>query len=187
MELEELDIPGCFLARPRRLADDRGHFVKMFPAPEFGKLGLDTNWREELYTSSRRGVVRGMHFQTPPAEQAKLLFCVAGEVLDVLVDLRRGSPGFGRHFSIRLSAENGLGLYVPSGVAHGFAALAEDSVIFYKINGDYSAEHDRGIAWNGFGFDWPALDPILSERDRGHPTLAEFDSPFIYDPAGSSA
>lgn len=180
MELEALSIPGCFLVRPRRLEDDRGYFVKTSPAPALEEAGLHTEWREELYTVSHRGVVRGMHFQTPPADQDKLLFCPSGEILDVVVDLRRGSPRYGGHLSVTLSGDNGCGLYVPTGCAHGFASMRDRSVVLYKLTGDFSAEHDGGIAWDSFGFDWPLDAPILSSRDRSHPTLDSFESPFVF-------
>lgn len=181
VELEEIGIPGCFAVRPRVFADHRGAFVKMFPAPQFEEFGLCTDWQEELWSTSRGGILRGMHFQLPPAHHAKLVYCVAGEILDVVVDLRRGSPTFGEHRSLTLSSGNGVGLYVPSGCAHGFLSMRDESTVLYKITSVHSPEHDAGIAWDSFGFDWPVGDPLMSDRDRRHPPLSEFDSPFIFD------
>jgi len=174
------EIPGCFVVQSRAMRDTRGAFVKTFHAPRFDELGLRTDWREEYFTSSVGGVIRGMHFQTPPADHAKLVFCVAGEVLDVIVDLRRGSPVFGRVCSFTLTPESGRGIYIPVGCAHGFVSLSELSVMYYKVTSVHSPEHDAGVAWDSIGFDWPVQDPILSDRDRRHPRFADYDSPFVF-------
>lgn len=181
MELRSTDLPGCFAVNAKTAADDRGSFAKTFYAPDYARFGLRSDWQEEIHTSSRRGVVRGMHFQTPPAQHAKLVFCVVGEVLDVVVDLRRGSPTYREHRAFSLRASDGAGLYIPSGLAHGFAALSEVSTMFYKITGIHSPPHDAGIAWDSFGFDWPFAEPSLSDRDRKHPALGDYDSPFVFD------
>jgi dTDP-4-dehydrorhamnose 3,5-epimerase len=182
MEVRATDIPGCHRVNVRVGTDDRGGFIKSFDKAQYRSFGLREDWQEEIHTSSRRGVIRGMHFQTPPAEHAKLLYCVAGEVLDVVVDLRRGSPTFGEHRAFVLQADRGDALYVPSGLAHGFAARSKTAMMYYKITGPYAPAHDLGIAWDGFGFDWQVENPILSERDRSHPTLADFQSPFVFHP-----
>lgn len=186
MQLEETDIPGCFVVRTRVIADARGAFVKTFHEPDFEALGLRTDWREEFYSSSRRGVIRGMHFQLPPADHAKLVYCVSGEVLDVVLDLRRGSPAFGKQQSVALSSENGLGLYIPTGCAHGFASISELSTMFYKVTSVHSAEHDAGISWNSFGFDWPFAEPLVSDRDRRQPPLSVFETPFVFSAESAS-
>jgi dTDP-4-dehydrorhamnose 3,5-epimerase len=183
VEIDEIGLPGCYAIRPRVFSDDRGAFVKMFPAPGLRELGTDTDWQEELWSSSRRGVLRGMHFQVPPADHAKLVYCVHGEILDVMLDLRRGSPAFGQHRHITLSSANGIGLYVPSGCAHGFLSMRDESTVLYKITSVHSPENDRGIAWDSFGFDWPVDEPMMSDRDRRHPRLADFVSPFVFGTA----
>lgn len=182
MEFEQTAIAGCVLVRPRIAADDRGRFTKTMHADTFERAGLRTDWREEFVTRSRRNVVRGMHFQTPPADHAKLVFCLSGAVLDVVVDLRKGSPSVGAVFSTRLDEVGGAGLYVPSGCAHGFLALTDDSLMLYKVTSVHAPDHDGGVAWNSVDFDWPVRDPIVSERDRGHSALADFESPFAFDP-----
>ena len=181
MEIAHTDIPGCYLVQARVTRDERGSFTKTFHAPRFAELGLRTDWQEEYFSTSARGVVRGLHFQVPPADHAKLVFCLMGEVLDVAVDLRRGSPAYGRAFGVRLNAKNGRGLYLPSGCAHGFLSVSEMSGMYYKVTSVHSPEHDAGIAWNSIDFDWGVVDPLLSPRDRNHPALADFDTHFTFE------
>jgi len=183
MDIEQSSIPGCFILQARVLSDARGRFVKTFHVDRFAELGLRTDWREEYFSSSVRNVVRGMHFQTPPADHAKMVFCLTGTVLDVVVDLRRGSPCYGQAFGVELSEQNGRGLYIPTGCAHGFVALGDDAGMYYKVTSVHAAESDAGIAWDSIDFNWPVASPELSERDRRHPRLADFKSPFFFDPA----
>lgn len=178
MELESLPIGGCHVLRTSAFRDVRGSFIKSYHLEEFERLGLRTDWREEFFTASRTGVVRGMHFQVPPAEHAKLVFCVAGRVLDVILDLRVGSPSFGQSCAVELNAENGRGIYIPVGCAHGFLSLSGDSVMYYKVTSVHAPAEDRGIAWDSFDFNWPVDTPILSPRDLAHPRFADFTSPF---------
>lgn len=178
MELEPLTINGCHVLRTPAFGDVRGSFVKSYHVEEFDRLGLRTDWREEYFSASRAGVIRGMHFQVPPAEHAKLVFCVAGRVLDVILDLRVGSPTFGQSCGVELDAQSGRGVYIPVGCAHGFLSLSEGSVMYYKVTSVHAPVEDRGIAWDSFGFDWPVDTPILSPRDAAHPRLADFASPF---------
>jgi dTDP-4-dehydrorhamnose 3,5-epimerase len=181
VELQDTGIAGCFLMKPRVMGDARGWFAKTLHNELFEQLGLRTDWREEYFSTSARGVLRGMHFQLPPAEHAKMVFCVAGEVLDVIVDLRRGSPTEGQARSFTLAGPE-TGLYIPAGCAHGFLSKSENSIMFYKVTSVYAPQADAGIAWDSFGFDWGMADPILSDRDKQHPPLAQFDSPFRYEP-----
>lgn len=183
MDIEPTDIPGCYVLQARVLRDSRGTFVKTFHTPRFEELGLRTDWKEEYYSVSARDVVRGMHFQLPGADHAKMVFCLTGEVLDVVVDLRKGSPAFGKASSFTLSAENGRGLYLPTGCSHGFVSRADESGMYYKVTSVHSPEHDAGIAWDSIDFDWPVRDPSISDRDRRHPPLPDFNSPFTFDPA----
>lgn len=185
MDIEPTEIPGCYLLQARVLGDARGTFVKTFHTPRFEELGLRTDWREEYFSTSTKGVVRGMHFQLPPADHAKMVFCLSGEVLDVVLDLRRGSPAFGKAQGFTLSAENGRGLYLPTGCAHGFLSISDASGMYYKVTSVHSPEHDAGVAWNSFGFDWPIDVPVLSDRDGRHPALNQFDTPFKFDATGA--
>lgn len=180
MLVEDTKIPGCYVLQTRVLCDERGTFTKTFHVPMFENARLCTKWAEEYFTISTRGVVRGMHFQLPPADHAKMVFCLTGKVMDVVLDLRKGSPTFGQALGFELSADNGRGLYLPAGCAHGFVSLSETSGMYYKVTSVYSPEHDAGIAWDSINFDWPIADPLLSTRDRLHPDLADFDTPFTF-------
>lgn len=180
MELTETTLPGCYLVRCDVVEDERGRFVKTYHDVQFMELGLRTDWREEFYSVSAKHVLRGMHFQIPPADHAKLASCVAGEVLDVIVDLRLGSPTFGQCESFLLSAEEGGSVYLPPGIAHGFLSLRDRSMTHYKVTSVHSPGLDVGILWNSLPFDWPISNPILSSRDARHPQMGDFQSPFTY-------
>lgn len=181
MKILDTKIPDCYELKCRVLSDERGSFTKIFHFNDFANLGLRTDWEEEYYSRSGRDVIRGMHFQTPPKAHAKLVHCYAGEVLDVVLDLRKGSPTFAEYQIFNLSPETGNGIYVPPGCAHGFLSLVENSIVHYKVTSIFSPENDKGILWSSFGFDWPVLNPVISKRDQKHPALSEFDSPFLYE------
>lgn len=173
-------IPGCYRVSPNAQGDRRGRFVKVFHQRIFEERGLETQFAEEFYTVSARGVIRGMHFQRPPADHAKLVYCVHGAVLDVVLDLRVGSPAYGQCAAFELNAENGEFVYIPQGLAHGFCALTDESTLVYKVSTVHSPENDCGVLWNSIGVDWPVREPILSVRDQGFAPLAAFKSPFHY-------
>lgn len=177
-ELERTDIEGCFLIRPFVSYDERGSFVKLYHKDIFLERGLCTRFDEEFYSTSKKGVVRGMHFQLPPYDQHKLVCCITGKIHDVILDLRKGSPTFGRSASFELDASEPMALYMPPGIAHGFLAYTDEATMIYNIGAVYSREHDVGIHWASFGHRWPISDPIISERDATHPGFASFDSPF---------
>jgi dTDP-4-dehydrorhamnose 3,5-epimerase len=166
------------LIDPPLAGDLRGSFCKIWHPDILSRHGIRMEIAEEFFTRSRRGVIRGMHFQLPPRQHSKLVTCLTGEVLDVVVDLRVGSPDYGRPQSFRLSAASAQMLYVPEGFAHGFLSLSEESLLLYRCSSVHSPAHDAGIRWDSLGFAWPCAAPILSERDKAHPGLAEFDSPF---------
>jgi dTDP-4-dehydrorhamnose 3,5-epimerase len=172
-------LPGCFEIEPPGSADDRGRFVKPFHAPTFAAHGLASDFAEAFYTVSRRGALRGMHFQLPPHAHAKLVYCVAGAVLDVLLDLRAGSPSFGEHRVFELDGERPMALYLPPGVAHGFYATTEATLV-YHVTTPHAPQYDAGVRWDSFGMVWPAQAPILSARDRSLPGVAEFTTPFAF-------
>lgn len=178
MDLIPTTLEGCYQVRPFFAQDERGTFVKTFHAERFSALGLPTEWREEYYSSSRKGVIRGMHFQTPPHDHEKLVYCIQGRVLDVVVDLRKDAPTYGRHFAVELDAACGHGVMIPKGMAHGFLALTENVLMTYKVTSVYAPENDSGIRWDSFGLEWGVDRPIVSSRDRAHPTFADFNSPF---------
>ena len=173
-------LPGCFEVLPRAAADDRGRFVKFFHAPSYAARGLDHDFDEAFYTVSRVGALRGMHCQLPPRDHAKLVWCVAGTLLDVLLDLRRGSPTFGEHVTLELDESVPKGLYIPAGVAHGFYTTSDRSILAYLVTTAHSPQHDGGVRWDSFGMTWPDRSPIISPRDAVLPALNDFVSPFEF-------
>ena len=174
-------MPGCFQISPQILKDHRGDFIKTLHQEIFENHGLQTHFAEEYYSISRKGVLRGLHFQTPPHEHTKLVYCVAGAVLDAIVDLRLGSPAFGQFAIFELNAEKANMLYIPPGLAHGFYARTENVTMMYKVSTVYSPRHDGGIRWNSANIPWPDDQPILSGRDATFPGLSEFKSPFQFN------
>jgi len=179
-ETQDTGLAGCLLLQPRVLDDARGRFVKTFHADAFRALGLETGFVEQYYSHSHRGVVRGMHFQLPPADHAKVVYCVQGEVFDVVLDLRVGSPTYGKTASFHLSAEQGNYVYIPSGMAHGFCATSESATLVYKVTSVYTPACDTGVRWDSIGVEWPAQAPLVSDRDAGLVSFADFVSPFVY-------
>ncbi|WP_096700254.1 dTDP-4-dehydrorhamnose 3,5-epimerase [Magnetospirillum sp. 15-1] len=177
-DIRETGLPGCLEIKPVIRKDERGFFIKTFHAEKFSELGLSTEIREQYYSSSKLGVIRGLHFQIPPHDHDKLVYCLRGSVLDAVVDLRRSSPTFGRHVTLQLDAEAGNMLYIPKGFAHGFCATSEDSIMVYNVTSVYAPDHDMGILWNSAGVNWQNAAPIVSDRDAALPPMADFNSPF---------
>jgi dTDP-4-dehydrorhamnose 3,5-epimerase len=171
-------IAGCYELLPTIRKDSRGAFVKIFHAPDFKRLGLGTQFREAYYSVSEKGVLRGLHFQNPPAAISKLLYCVEGEIFDAVLDLRRRSKTYGRAFTVRLNAKKANMLYVPEGCAHGFYVLSRRAVMLYHASGVYSPGKDTGILWNSAGIKWPSQKPLISPRDAAFGRFEDFDSPF---------
>ena len=172
------ELEGCYELRPIVRGDMRGRFVKTFHCSEFKSLGLPTEFKEEYYSVSCKGVLRGLHFQLPPMAHEKLVYCVAGKVLDVAVDLRKKSATYGRYHLFELDSERGNMAYLPKGMAHGFYTLSDTAIMMYKVTSEYAPECDAGILWDSVGIPWGAESPITSDRDKKFPTLAEFSSPF---------
>lgn len=178
-------LPEVTLFSPRRFSDERGWFTETYNQAREASNGiLDVFVQDNQSFSSRAGTIRGIHFQNPPKPQAKLVRCTRGSVIDYVVDLRRGSPTYGRHVSAKLTAENGEQLYVPVGFGHGFVTLEDCTEISYKVSALYSGELDAGVRWDSeeIGIAWPlgGTEPTLSMKDRGLPLLREFESPFGY-------
>ena len=176
-EKRETGIPGCYELQPIVRSDDRGKFVKTFHTEYFAENGLETNFPEQYYSVSRKGVLRGMHFQLPPHGHSKIVYCTAGIIVDVALDLRVGSPSYAEHISLELSAEKGNMLYLTEGLAHGFYSVTEATVA-YNVSTVYNPESDAGILWSSIGMDWSDPNPDLSERDTTFPNLNDFESPF---------
>ena len=174
----ETGFAGLRLLQPRAFEDLRGHLVKTFHAGFFKELVSSFEPREEFYSVSAKNVLRGMHFQSPPAAHAKLAYCLGGRVLDVALDLRRAQPTFGQCYSRELSAANREMLFMPAGFAHGFLALEDQSLMVYKTDVIQTPDCERGVAWDSFGFPWPVVAPVMSERDRRLPCWSDFSSPF---------
>jgi dTDP-4-dehydrorhamnose 3,5-epimerase len=177
MELIQELLPGCFLLKPKKLEDQRGCFVKTYHKSLSTELGVNLEICEEFYSISHKNVLRGMHFQLPPHAHAKLVYCPQGAVCDVLLDLRAGL-GYGRVASAQLSGKNGHVIYIAKGIAHGFLALTDESLMIYKTSTVHNPAFDGGIRWDSFNFDWGVSEPCLSERDQKHPSLSSFSTPF---------
>lgn len=183
MEIVKTSIEGLLVVEPKVFGDSRGYFFESFNAKEFaGKTGLDVTFVQDNESKSRRGVVRGLHFQLPPYTQSKLVRVVEGTVVDVAVDLRKDSPTFGKYEMVELTAESHRQLFIPKGFAHGFAVISDTAVFQYKCDEFYHPEAEGAIAWDDpqIGIEWPVKpeDMILSEKDKHHPKLSEFVSPF---------
>jgi len=183
MEVIKTPIEGVYIIEPKVFGDNRGYFFESFSARDFAaKTGMDVQFVQDNESLSRYGVLRGLHFQRPPYAQAKLVRVVRGRVLDVAVDLRVGSPTFGQYVCVELSEENHRQVFLPKGMAHGFAVLSEEAVFQYKCDEYYHPEAEGGIAWDdpSIGIPWllPPAEVSLSERDKQHPLLQDFDSPF---------
>ncbi|SFJ11439.1 dTDP-4-dehydrorhamnose 3,5-epimerase [Desulfomicrobium apsheronum] len=181
MDVTRTNIPGVLLFEPKVFGDHRGYFCETYSRRELAALGLDVDFVQanEAF-SAQAGVLRGLHFQAPPMAQAKLVRVGRGAVYDVVVDMRKGSPTFGRWQGFTLSAVNFLQLFIPAGFAHGYMTLEADTQFLYKVDQFYSPEHDGGISCldPDLGIDWPGLAPIMSDKDLRLPCFADFDSPF---------
>jgi len=180
------DIEGVMIIEPKVFGDARGYFLESFNAKEFAeKTGLNINFVQDNESMSSYGVMRGLHFQRPPFTQSKLVRCVKGAVLDVAVDIRKGSPSYGKHVAVELTEDNHRQFFVPRGFAHGFAVLSETAVFQYKCDNFYAPQADGGISIldGSLGIDWkiPTDKALLSEKDTKHALLKDFDSPFDYN------
>jgi dTDP-4-dehydrorhamnose 3,5-epimerase len=180
MTLIEEPLPGVKILRPYVFEDARGNFVKPFHEGQLATHGISMELKEEFFSTSQAGVLRGMHFQLPPHAHQKLVYCITGHVLDVLLDLRVDSPTFGESASFELSAVNRHIVHIPIGFAHGFLSIEENSCLVYKTDAVHAPAADAGILWSSFGFEWPTneTDPIISGRDLDHPHFADYESPF---------
>lgn len=181
IQIEKGRIPGLLTVHPTVHADDRGIFVKTFHEDWFAAAGIPTVWPERFYSRSHRGVIRGLHFQRPPADHEKLVYCASGEALDVVVDLRTGSPTYGEFEVIHLDDESWDMVFVPKGLAHGFATIRDGTVMAYATSTVHDPARDSGIRWDSVAAPWPFDDPVISERDAALPILSEFVSPFSYE------
>lgn len=180
---ERLDIPDVVMIEPRVFRDERGFFVESYKHSEFAAFGINDRFVQDNHSRSRKGVLRGLHYQNPPRAQGKLVRAVKGEIFDVAVDIRKGSPTYGRWVGVNLSEENMIMLYIPAGFAHGFLALSDVADVIYKTTDEYSPEHEAGIIWNDpeIGIDWPLAELVLSPKDAKWPRLSGAVNGFIYE------
>jgi dTDP-4-dehydrorhamnose 3,5-epimerase len=181
LQFAETKLRGCLAVQFPLFEDTRGALMKTMQRSVFERAGLQADFREVFYTDSVKGVLRGMHFQVPPADHAKLVYCISGAICDVALDLRVGSPTYGQYEVYELTAEANNAVYLPSGIAHGFLVRSPRAGVLYHVTTEHDPEHDQGILWNSFGAPWPTDNPTLSARDAGHVPFAAFRSPFVYN------
>jgi dTDP-4-dehydrorhamnose 3,5-epimerase len=184
MQIDPTEIPDVLILTPRRFGDDRGWFSETWNADVMARAGLDLPWVQDNHSlSTGRGTLRGLHYQAPPRAQDKLVRCTRGAILDVAVDIRAGSPSYGRWVKVELSAENGRALLVPKGFLHGFLTLTDMAEVQYKCSDFYSAEHDRSVLWNdpAIGVDWGIDRPVLSPKDAAALPLAAHGTAFQWE------
>jgi len=180
MKILKTKLSGCYEIQPDIFFDSRGKFVKTFHENTFAEHGLSTHFSEEYYSLSHHRVLRGLHFQIPPHDHTKVVYCVTGKVLDAVVDIRLGSPSFGKYVLIEVSADKSNMIYIPSGMAHGFYVMSETAKIVYNATSVHALAHDTGILWNSVDIPWPDNSPLISERDGSFPRFQDFESPFVF-------
>ena len=176
MKVISTDFTGLFILNNFFTIDDRGSFVKTFNKQAFSSYGINFQIRESYYSVSKKNVIRGMHFQLPPNDHMKLVFVPYGEIIDVVIDLRKKSKTYGKTFSLLLSSENKRAIMIPKGFAHGFKSMIDDTITMYNVSSIYDKTSDHGILYNSINFNWDVKRPILSERDVSFETLKSFKS-----------
>lgn len=180
MEIIQTAISGLLIIKPRVFYDDRGYFFESYNRDVFREAGIPDEFRQDNQSLSQMGALRGLHFQAPPHDQGKLVRVVKGAVLDVVVDIRKDSPTYGKQVTIELNEENMLMLWIPAGFAHGFSTLRDNTIFQYKCTNVYNKQSEGGILWNDadLGIDWRINEPIVSEKDRVLPPFHELNTPF---------
>jgi len=185
MPFATTDIPGVLLFEPHVFEDNRGWFFESYNENVFKEQGLDIRWVQDNHSSSSYGVIRGMHYQLPPFAQNKLVRVLRGKILDVVVDLRKGSPAFGKSWSKVLSAKKRQQLFIPAGFAHGFSVLSGKAEVLYKCDASYNKDSEAGIIYNDaeLNIDWriPEKDAVVSDKDRQLPTFAQCNNSFLFE------
>ena len=181
MKVITTSLEGLRIIEPRVFTDQRGFFYESYNENKFIENGIDVRFVQDNHSKSSINTIRGLHYQINPG-QGKLVRVVAGEIFDVAVDIRQGSPTFGKWFGCHISAENTRQLYIPVGFAHGFCVTSDVAEVLYKCTEFYSPQNERGIAWNdpAIGIDWPTTEPVLSERDQNHPVLSQLDQASLF-------
>ncbi|MES2060276.1 MAG: dTDP-4-dehydrorhamnose 3,5-epimerase [Bacteroidota bacterium] len=186
MTITETTIPGVLLFEPKVFADDRGYFFESYSKRTLQEAGIDVDFVQDNQSMSHKNIVRGLHAQKAPFEQGKLVRVLQGAVLDVAVDVRKGSPTYGRHVSVELTADNKKQLWVPPGCLHGFVSLMDNTIFAYKVTAYFGKDSEVGLAWNdpelAIGWGISEKDALLSPKDQQLPAFAGFESPFVYKP-----
>ncbi len=178
MKIEITPLDEAFLVTLPFSTDARGTFVKTFHETTLKEAGIDFTIRESYFSLSRKNVIRGLHFQTPPHQHSKVVFCPQGAILDVIVDLRSGSATYGQYFTHILSEENHMAYFIPEGFAHGFKSLTDNAITYYLVSSEYNKACDTGILYSSIGLDWDCPEPIISARDLSFAPFEHFESPF---------
>lgn len=177
-QLEALTLADAQLITLPKFEDERGSFIKTFQNSIWSNAQIEFSLAESYFSISHKDVIRGMHFQLPPYDHSKIVFCPQGRILDVILDLRKSSPTYGQFEARELSAENHKAFFIPKGFAHGFKALEDNSITYYLVSSEHHAPSDAGIHLDSFGMDWETVSPIISNRDKGFVEWKDFDSPF---------
>jgi dTDP-4-dehydrorhamnose 3,5-epimerase len=183
MNMIETELKGVYIIEPEAFGDNRGWFMETYSKLKFEKLGINIEFVQDNHSySSQKGILRGLHFQNSPKAQTKLICCTRGSILDVAVDIRKGSPNYLKWVSVELSADNHRQLFIPKGFAHGFLTLTDDVEIQYKVDEFYAPEQDRGIRFNDpdIGVNWGIETPVMSQKDMSSPLLKDSDCNFVY-------
>lgn len=180
MQIEKTEIEGLLIIRPKVFEDDRGHFFESFNKNVFFKNGLSLEFVQDNQSLSNKNVLRGLHFQSPPYAQGKLIRVIRGSVLDVAVDIRKSSPTYGKNLVINLSEQNKIMFYIPEGFAHGFLTLEDNTIFSYKCTNFFNKESEGSLLWNDLdlNINWGITNPILSDKDKVAPLFNSFNSPF---------
>lgn len=178
IDIERTSLSGLFRVSFRKREDLRGSFVKTWHQSTFEEHGLGVSFQESYYSLSKLNVLRGFHFQTPPDDHVKFVYCVSGRVLDVALDLRAASSTYGQCYSQVLDSSEPEGLFIPKGLGHAFLTLSEEAILVYNVTSIYSPKNDAGILWSSVDLQWPVRDPVISPRDEAFPTLSDFRTPF---------
>ena len=180
MQIEQTFIEGVLVIKPKIFYDSRGYFFEPYNKERYQSVGIESDFVQDNQSLSQKGALRGLHFQAPPFDQGKLVRVVKGSVMDVVVDIRKKSPTFGNHFLLELSEKNFLQLWIPSGFAHGFVTLEDNTIFEYKCSNYYNNQSEGGIRWNDaeLGIEWDVANPIISDKDQELPLLKDFVSPF---------
>ena len=184
MQIDTTALPDVLILTPRRFGDARGWFMESWNARRMAEAGLDLPWVQDNHSfSSAKGTLRGLHFQSPPRAQDKLVRCTRGAILDVAVDIRAGAPTYGKWVAVELSADNGRQLFVPKGFLHGFVTLMDGTEVQYKCTDLYAPENDGAVRWDdpALGIDWGVTAPVLSDKDARAPLLADIGTPFRWE------